>query len=173
MELSFNDWLWLRKALKRLDRKLDAVITQQGVTMSAFDDLVQVVNDVVDAVGKIPPAINTLEARITAILKDVTTPVQLAQVQDAITRLRGVVSTASTAAADAADGIDEAAVIPLGLSYADLASFNLAVAAYNGPEGVTFDDGSGTVDVKVGTSPAFAYFLHSADGHIDTTGPAD
>lgn len=58
---------------------------------------------------------------------------------------------------------------PLLTGYPDRASFDAAVAAYTGPEGVTLDGAS----VKAGTSPSLDYFTHSADGSINTSGPTD
>jgi chromosome segregation ATPase len=58
---------------------------------------------------------------------------------------------------------------PLLLTYADRSSFDAAVAAYTGPEGITVDG----AEVKAGTTPSLDYFTHSADGHVDTVGPTD
>lgn len=58
---------------------------------------------------------------------------------------------------------------PLSPSYADRASFDTAVAAYSGPEGVTLDG----ANVKTGSSPTIDYFSHSADGSISLSGPTD
>lgn len=58
---------------------------------------------------------------------------------------------------------------PLLNSYATAAEFDAAAAAYTGPEAVTKDG----IEVKAGTSPALAYFSHSADGSVSTTGPSD
>lgn len=58
---------------------------------------------------------------------------------------------------------------PLKPSYASNAEFLAAVAAYKGPEAVTSDGD----EIKAGTSPAIAYFSHSADGSVSTSGPTD
>lgn len=60
-------------------------------------------------------------------------------------------------------------------SYASKADFDAAVLAYNGPEAVTIDigDGTGAIEVKAGTTPALAYYTHSADGSVSTLGPTD
>jgi hypothetical protein len=52
----------------------------------------------------------------------------------------------------------------LAASYADRATFDVAVGAYTGPEEVDVD---GTA-VKTGTTPALAYFTQ-ADGSVSTT----
>lgn len=66
-------------------------------------------------------------------------------------------------------GVPPVGGTPLNLSYADRASFDAAVAAYTGPESVSID---GTPTPKTG-SPDLAYFSHSADGSVSTTGPTD
>jgi methyl-accepting chemotaxis protein len=53
-------------------------------------------------------------------------------------------------------------------TFADSAAFNTAVSAYTGAKGITLD----ATSVKPGT-PVLDYFTHSADGHIDMTGPTD
>lgn len=60
----------------------------------------------------------------------------------------------------------------LAAEYADKASFDAAVAAYTGAEGVTLDG----AEVKAKTSaslPGADYFTHSATGVINTSGPTD
>lgn len=54
-------------------------------------------------------------------------------------------------------------------SFVDKADFVKQVDAYNGVEKVMLD---GNVYAG-GTDPALNYYTHSADGHIDTTGPSD
>lgn len=149
--------------------------------MSDFDDLSQATAEVAaavvslsEAVNTIPPAIDKMEARITALLKQVISPAQLQQVKDAVAALRTTATAAAdaaakaaAAAADAADETDEATV--LATSFPDRAAFDAGVAAYTGVAGVNLDGNT----VKGGETPFLEYFTHSADGHIDTTGPTD
>lgn len=77
----------------------------------------------------------------------------------------------------AIQGVPPVGVTPLPTSFADKAAFDAGVAAYTGPEAVTYATvAAGEVEVKGGTQPALAYFQHSVDGTesgVDTTGPAD
>lgn len=174
MEFCYSDF-------RHFDDKLDRILANQALILSGqqtlyhqgvklmtdFDDLSAVVGEVKAAVSKIPPAIDKFEARITELLKKIITPAQMQQVKDAVAELRGVVSTADAAVADAADETDEATV--LATSFPDRAAFDAAVAAYTGVAGVNLDGAT----VKGGEVPFLEYFTHSADGHIDTTGPTD
>lgn len=66
-------------------------------------------------------------------------------------------------------GVPPVGGTPLLNSYASGAEFDAAAAAYTGPEAVTKDG----IEVKAGTAPALAYFSHSADGSVNTTGHSD
>lgn len=79
-------------------------------------DILDAVKDVKAAVEQFPAAIDKLEADVTAAINKSTTMSQADK--DALTQatadLRSSLTTATTALADAADGIDEAANPPGG-----------------------------------------------------------
>lgn len=85
----------------RIDRVLAALstLTTQGVAMSEAS------KEMLTLVRAVGPAINTLEAKLTAAIKQLGTdsPETAQDIQDAMTELR-------TTLADAADGVDEADV---------------------------------------------------------------
>lgn len=139
--LSYEDWERERRSEDRQIQILantELILFNQGKIMSAFDDLQQVVADVVTSnadlstqmgnvsteVGKLPGVVDAMEARITAAIKKIVTPAQMQQVTDAIATMRTVVdanaaaaaqaaaaaATAAQASADALDEIDEADV---------------------------------------------------------------
>ena len=81
--------------------------------MATLDDLVGVVDEVLNEVGKLGPAVDTLEAKITEALKNAgISPQAQAKIDAAVGKLKGVVANVATAIADATDGIDEASLPP-------------------------------------------------------------
>lgn len=96
-----------------IEVNLKTLQTQGAKTMSTVQDLVDAVAEVKTAVGQIPAAVDALEAKITEIGKRVgLSPEDQAALDQAVTDLRDVVGTANAAAADAGDGVDEAAIVP-------------------------------------------------------------
>lgn len=69
-------------------------------------------------------------------------------------------------------GVPPVGATPLDVSYPDKASFDAAVGAYTGVESVTLDGAEVHAATDTSAAPA-NYFTHSADGHIDTSGPTD
>ena len=59
-----------------------------------------------------PTVLSALEAKVTAALAGAASQATIDAVTQAIADLRGVVTNATAAAADAADGVDEAAATP-------------------------------------------------------------
>lgn len=100
-------------SIKKMVAEILSTVKEQGVIMNAkVDALTQAVADVKTAVGKIPAAIDAMEAKVTTLVKNSLTDAEFQQVQDAIDELKGVAATATGAADDAADGVDEADVPP-------------------------------------------------------------
>lgn len=69
-------------------------------------------------------------------------------------------------------GVPPVGGIPLSPSYLARVEFDAAVAAYTGPEAVTLD-GAEVHAATDASLPAAAYFSHSADGSVSTSGPTD
>jgi hypothetical protein len=92
-----------------------------------------------------------------------------AQMQADLDGLFDAAEDTENAARAGLPGVPPVGGTPLVPSYADRASFDGAVQAYQGPEAVTLDGSN----VKAGTSPSLDYFSHSADGSVSTTGPTD
>lgn len=155
--------------------------------MSEYEELSQVVTTLATGMGelasntaKIPPAIDRLEAKISALG---LTPAQKAQLQADISALKTLGAAAANAsgvlaqaAADAADDVDESIVVPppppapLTPPWADRAAFDVAVAAYTGTEQIALDG----APVKPGTSGLLDFYSHSDStppGMIDALGP--
>jgi predicted sugar kinase len=87
----------------------------QGVTiMASAADLKALANTIKDEVGKFGPAVDALEAAITAALAKLpTVPADVqADIDEAFDTLGAVLTSAQAAVADAADGVDEAAPTP-------------------------------------------------------------
>lgn len=94
----------------RVDRFLSALLKQGNTMTQLVDDLVTEVANVKAAVATFAPAVDALEAKITAILATSgITAADAAAITQAIADLKGVATTAATAVADAGDGVDEAA----------------------------------------------------------------
>jgi len=170
-------------------------LTFQGQIMSKFDDLVTEAKAAraaadasaaaaaaaLEATKNFQPAVDAFEKRITDLLKKIISPADMQKVDDALAELQAAAATSKKSAqdsadaaakavassADAADNTDEAA--SLATTFPDKASFDAAVTGYDGGFAVTLD---GT-QVLAGDAPALDYFTHSADGHIDMTGPTD
>ena len=86
----------------------------QGVTnMSTSTELVVLAQAIADEVAKFAPAVDALEAAVTAALAQVPggIPAEVqADIDAAVAILQGVADNAAKAVADASDGIDEAKV---------------------------------------------------------------
>lgn len=82
--------------------------------MATTQELVDLANAAAAEIAKFGPAVDALEAAITAALAKIPTIPADAQadIDSAVAILQGVVSGAQTALADAADGVDEVAVPP-------------------------------------------------------------
>lgn len=195
MKLTYQAWAFLHEVKHTLKQILRNQVTFQEKIMSAFDDLQQVVQDVVTSntdlaneVGKFPGLIDTMEARITDAIKKIVTPAQLAQVTGAVDALRTVATAtanaagvAAKAAADALDGIDEADVVvvpdpvvfPTNFPAPSQPAFNDAAAAYKaagGADGIRLDG----VEMQPSTSGTFLErYSHTATGDINDVGPTD
>ena len=87
-------------------------LLSQGKQMSTeIVDLTKAVTDVVDAVKPLPAAIDKLEAAVTAATG--LSPADKTAIADAIAALKGVKTNVDAAVADAGDGVDEAAPVPV------------------------------------------------------------
>lgn len=190
----------LRLAYLTLKRKLDRILRNQvhehqhliqlgARIMSEYEDLSKVVvelsgnmSTLADNVNKIPPAVDRLEAKISSLN---VTPAQKQQLLADIGSLKTLSTAAANAAgvlaaaaADAADDVDEANVppppppAPLATTFPSAAEFTAAASAYTGSEKVSLD-GAAVATAGSNDGAALAYYSHSADGHIDTTGPTD
>lgn len=99
--------------LEYIKIQLNKVIKTGEMIMYTVDDLVDVVNQVAEQVNRIGPAVDQLEAKVTAALKNVNIPADAqAKIDAAVGSLKGVVANVATAVNDAADGVDEADVPP-------------------------------------------------------------
>lgn len=107
----------LQRIFQQLTHMEKAIMTSTSELAQAAADNKQAVADLGVAVDAIPPAVNALEAKITAALASVTiSPADQANIDQAFNDLRAATAAAQTAkgtvdaaAADAADGVDEAA----------------------------------------------------------------
>ena len=81
--------------------------------MATTAELVEIANVAAAEIAKFGPAVNALEAAITAALAKLPTipPAAQADIDAAVATLQGVVTDAQAALADAADGVDEAALV--------------------------------------------------------------
>lgn len=98
--------------LEYIKIQLNKVIKTGEMIMYSVDDLTDVVTQVAEQVNRIGPAVDQLEAKLTAALKNVGIPVDVqAKIDAAVGSLRGVVANVATAVNDAADNVDEAEVV--------------------------------------------------------------
>ncbi len=171
----------VREILARLSRIESGIqgLTQQGelIMSSVSQQLKQNMQDLRDLAQKYLDLIIAKDAAAAELAKkneDLVNALNLsaAEKQQLLDDMAQAV-TDSQATEDALraglPGVPPVGGEPLALSYADRASFDAAVAAYTGPEAVTVD---GT-EIKAGSTPSVDYFSHSADGSVNTTGPAD
>jgi hypothetical protein len=102
---------------KTLDKILCLLqeIKSIGVSnMSTSTELVVLAQAIADEVAKFAPAVDALEAAVTAALAQVPggiPPEVQADIDAAVAILQGVADNATKAVADAADGLDEAKVV--------------------------------------------------------------
>ena len=82
--------------------------------MATTTELVALANAAAVEISKFGPAVDALEAAVTAALAKIPTiPAEAqADIDAAVATLQGVVAGAQSALADAADGIDEVTVPP-------------------------------------------------------------
>jgi hypothetical protein len=87
--------------------------TQGALQMATTQELVALANATAAEVAKFGPAVDALEAAVTAALAKIPTIPADAQadIDAAFATLQGAVSGAQAAVADAADGVDEAGLV--------------------------------------------------------------
>jgi hypothetical protein len=91
-----------------------ANLQQQGAAqMATTQELVALANATAAEVAKFGPAVDALEAAVTAALAKIPTipPQAQADIDAAFAALQGAVTGAQAAVADAADGVDEAGLV--------------------------------------------------------------
>jgi len=145
--------------------------------MATGQQLQQNLDDITGLAQQLIDYVVGRDAEVNKLKQDLADAVQRANIADADkAAIQADMDAAFTKNEDAENnlrakiaGLPPVGGTPLALTYADRASFDSAVAAYTGPERVTLDG----VDVKAGSDPSVDYFTHSADGHIDRTGPTD
>jgi hypothetical protein len=88
---------------------------QQEKHMATTQELVALANAAAAEIAKFGPAVDALEAAVTAALAKIPTIPADAQadIDAAVASLQGAVTSAQTALADAADGVDEVTVPPV------------------------------------------------------------
>jgi len=177
--------------LRHFDDKLDAILAHQAeialaqqailnqgaALMSGIEALKQNLVDIRDLAQQYLALIISKDAAAAALQQKINALVDASNLAAAEkTQLLADIDSAVTASQTTEDalraglpGVPPVGGTPLTPSYADRASFDAAVAAYTGPEGVTLDGSQ----VKAGTTPSLDYFSHSADGSINTSGPKD
>jgi len=181
MKLTYSD-------IRRFDDKLDLILSNQAVIinqgaliMATVAELLQNMQDLRDIAQQYLDLIIAKDAANAALQQQIADLVAAANISAAEkAALQAGIDSAvadSQATEDAMraglPGVPPTGGTPLNLSYPSKGEFDVAVAAYTGPERVTFTDSTGTVDSKAGTDPSLDYFLHSADGSVSTTGPTD
>lgn len=169
MGLSYGDY-------RRFDDKLDLILANQVIILSNQGKIMASQQQVLDD-------LDTINSEIAAFIADheAIDDALRAQVKDLTDKLAAdeislaAFQTGTDAAFEKAEKAKDALkkpgnpVTPLDAKYDTRALFDAAVAAYAGPEEIDVDGGM----VKPGTTPALAYFTHSADGSVSTTGPTD
>jgi hypothetical protein len=99
--------------LNNIEELLRSLRQQGEVNMSTSAELVVMAQAIADEVAKFVPAVDALEAAVTAALAQVpggVPPEVQADIDAAVAILQGVATNATQAVADATDGIDEAKV---------------------------------------------------------------
>jgi len=175
--LTYTEFRKFAKRQKRIERKLDLVLTNQGVIMATGAQVLQNLIDIKALVQQLFDAFVARDALNEQLKADLAAAVQRADMSDAAkAALQEEMNAVFQGSEDLENdvrskvpGLPPVGGTPLVQSYADAAAFDAAVAAYTGPEAVTKDG----IEVKAGTAPSLDYFTHSADGHIDTSGPTD
>lgn len=113
MKFNINVYLHGLDELEKVLSELEEIKNKGDLIMATVDDLVLVVDQVLDQVGRLGPAVDALEAQLTQALKNQgISPEAQAKIDAAVGRLQGVVANVATAIADATDGVDEANVPP-------------------------------------------------------------
>ena len=177
MDLTYTEWKRFDRRLKRMDRKLDQILTNQGTIMATGAQLVQNLADIKALVKQLFDLFVARDAEVVQLKADLAAAVQRANLSDAEkAALQADVDAAFASSEDTENdlrakvpGVPPIGGTPLLPSYADRASFDTAVAAYTGPEAVTVDGSQ----VKAGSTPSIDYFTHSATGEVNTSGPTD
>ncbi len=158
-----------------IDAALD-VLQQQGIEMAhSVAEIAQNLDDMTALVGQILDLIHAGDAEKAALRQQVADLVAAATMAQADKdALQAEIDAAFTKSEDTENalravvpGVPPVGGEPLGVTFADQASFDASVASYTGPERVTLDG----ADVKAGSDPSLDYFSHSEDGHIDNMGP--
>jgi hypothetical protein len=102
------------ESLRSIRRLLHELKLQGVSNMSTSTELVVLAQAIADEVAKFAPAVDALEAAVTAALAQVpggVPPAVQADIDAAVAILQGVADNATKAVADAADGLDEAKVV--------------------------------------------------------------
>jgi hypothetical protein len=98
------------RVLHRLDQIVD-LINNLGVrTMASTAELLALAKLAAEVISKFGPAVDALEAAVTAALAKLPMiPAEAqAEIDETFATIRGIVDTGNAALADAADGVDEA-----------------------------------------------------------------
>lgn len=113
MSINANVYLHGLEDVDKILHKLKHLEVIGEHIMATLDELVGVVDEVLNEVGKVGPAVDALEAKVTEALKGqgISAEAQ-AKIDAAVTKLRTVVTNVSAAVADASDGLDEATIVP-------------------------------------------------------------
>lgn len=177
MDLTYTEWKRFEKSLKRIERKVDLILTNQGALMSTVAAVRQDLADTKGIVQQLIGFIVNNDAEKAALKQKIADLIAVAAIAQADKdALQAEIDSAFTEAEDLENtaraglpGVPPVGGTPLNQSYPSATEFDAAVAAYTGPEAVTKDG----IEVKQGTAPALDYFSHSADGSVSTTGPTD
>lgn len=103
----------IQDTLYNIEELLKDLRRQGAINMSTSAELVVMAQAIADEVAKFVPAVDALEAAVTAALAQVpggVPPEVQADIDAAVAILQGVATNATQAVADATDGIDEAKV---------------------------------------------------------------
>lgn len=158
----------------KMNDQVNAIEQGQADLETAFTSVGNIVQDVIFELGELTQAVNNgVNAGDTAALSATAARMQVLK-----TKMQAVGDAleGSAAKADVTPDTDVGGrpivppvQVPLAASFPTDGMFRDAVSSYQGPEEVDLNGAS----IKDGSTPALAYFSHSADGHVDMVGPSD
>lgn len=148
--------------------------------MSDITELEQNLTDLEGIADQLLALIAANDARATALQDQIDTLIDAANISANEKAALAAKIDAAVAKSQALEDRERAAIpgvppvggTPLSPNYATRADFDAAVAAYTGVEQVTLDGSEVHAATDATATPA-AYYSHSADGTVSTSGPTD